>query len=198
MLQLYFTTTFKTFTQKENDVFTVVNVGRFTKVKNHTFIIDVFYELKKIEPNSKLILAGVGELLQNTKDKAERLGILEDVEFLNLCLDVPSLLSKCDVFLMPSIFEGLPVSLIEAQGANLPCVVSDSISREVNITGEIQFLSLNDSADVWAKKLYELKKTEKTDNRQKIIDAGYDIFTTAKMLSDFYLKKYNDLVVTNG
>ncbi|MDD5865568.1 MAG: glycosyltransferase [bacterium] len=174
---------------RDKNRFTVVNVARFTEQKNHTFLIDAFCELKKLDGSARLILAGEGALQEKIKEKTKRLGLTDSVTFLGDCNDVPRLLSKADAFCMPSLFEGLGIVLIEAQSCGVPCVASDTVPREADITGEVTFLSLADSPKKWAEELLKYKGREKTDNRQKIADAGYDIHTTADFLQNFYLER---------
>lgn len=169
--------------------FTVVNIARFTQQKNHDFLIDIFAELYHLDDTARLVLAGTGDLLEKTRRKVASLGLSSVVTFLGDCKDVARLLTTVDVLCMPSLFEGLPVSLVETQSAGVPCVVSNTIPAEADITGTITFLSLEDSPREWAEELLKHKHEEKPDNRQKIIDAGYDIRHTAKVLQDFYLSK---------
>lgn len=180
------------FTNADNrnkKVFTVVNIARFTQQKNHTFLLDIFAELYRMDSSARLVLAGTGTLMERIQKKAQALGIASAVTFLGDCNDVPGLLAAADVLCMPSLFEGLPVSLVETQSAGVPCVVSDTIPSEVNLTGMVTFLSLEDSPKKWAEALLRHKHMEKPDNRQKIREAGYDIHHTAAFLQEFYLKK---------
>lgn len=161
------------------------HVGNFVPEKNHQFILDVFVEVKKINECSKLILVGGGDktiLEKNTKEK----GLDEDVIFLGTRDDVPNLLMAFNVFLFPSTNEGLPVTLIEAQASGLNIVASDEITKEIDITGLINFISLNKSPKYWAKKLLENVEYKRTDTKNKIIKGGYDIKNNALILQDFY------------
>lgn len=174
---------------RRSDRFTVVNVGRFTQAKNHEFLLDIFSALYQMEDTARLVLAGTGALMEQTRKKAQSLGLEAAVTFLGDCNDVAGLLTTADVLCMPSLFEGLPVSLVETQAAGVPCVVSDRVPREADITGTVTFLPLEASPKVWAEELLKHKHQEKPDNRQKIIDAGYDIHHTAQVLQEFYLSK---------
>lgn len=171
---------------REKDLFTVVNVGRFVEAKNHGFLVDVFAAVHRMDGSARLILAGTGALQQQVKEKVAALGLDEWVAFLGDCSDVPGLLAKADVLCMPSLFEGLPVSLIETQAAGVPCVISDRIPAEVDITGEVEFLSLDDSPETWARSLLKYKGTDKKNNKQKVVESGYDIASTAAFLQGFY------------
>ena len=175
---------------RDENVFTVANIGRFVPAKNHSFLIDVFSELYKLDNSSRLVLAGTGALMEQIKTKVSDLNLTDYVTFLGDCNNIPSLLSKTDVVCMPSLFEGLPVTLIETQSAGVPCVISTGIPSEVDITGDVEFLSLDDSPAVWANKLLECKGKSKSDNREKIINSGYDIYSTANYLQQFYIENY--------
>lgn len=175
--------------KRDKKQFVVTNVGRFVEVKNHDFLIDVFDELYRLDSSARLVLAGTGALMEKVQKKVQTMGLSSAVTFLGDCNDVPGLLAAADVLCMPSLFEGLPVSLIEAQSAGVPCVISDTIPSEVDLTGTVTFLSLKDTPKKWAEALLRHKHQEKPDNRQKIKDAGYDIRHTASMLQEFYLQK---------
>lgn len=180
------------FTNRDNrdrNRFTVVNVARFTQPKNHGFLLDIFAELYRLDDTARLVLAGTGALLEPTRKKTKALGLEAAVTFLGDCNDVAQLLTTADVLCMPSLFEGLGISLVEAQAAGVPCVVSDRVPREADITGTVTFLPLEASPRVWAEELLKHKHREKPDNRQKIVDAGYDIRHTAQVLQEFYLSK---------
>ena len=184
------------FTNQDNRnkaLFTVVNVGRFAQSKNHEFLIEVFQELYRLDNTARLVLAGTGALLEKTREMVQARGLSGAVTFLEDCDDVAKLLTTADVVCMPSLFEGLPVSLVEAQSAGVPCVISDRIPAEANITGTVTFLSLEDSPQKWAEELLKHKHQKKPDNRQKLVDAGYDIRHTAKVLQDFYLSKGGEI-----
>ncbi len=180
---------FKSDDNRNKKEFSIVNIARFDLVKNHTFLIDVFNEIYKHDNSSKLYLAGTGNTQLSIKNKVSSLNLDSAVTFLDVCRDIPALLSKADVLCMPSLFEGLPVSLIEAQSTGTPCVVSDNITKEVNVTGDVEFLSLQDNSEKWAEALLKHKGKEKKNNRQKMIDTGYDINMSAKYLEEFYLSK---------
>ena len=132
----------------END-FVVAHVGRFSKQKNHSFLLDVFSEIVEINPDSVLLLVGMGELEEEIKHKANRLKITDKIHFLGVRNDVPQLLSAADVFVFPSFYEGMPNTVIEAQALSLHCVISDTITPEADITGLVEYLPLCD-AKQWA------------------------------------------------
>ncbi len=164
------------------------HIGRFTQQKNHDFLLDIFAEILKKQPDARLILAGGGPLEEKAKEKVKSLGISSCVIFAGLQKDTPALYNAMNCFLLPSLFEGLPVVLIEAQAAGLTCFVSDTVAQEAAITNSVHFLPLDIGAVGWADKIVSSPLT-RTDNMQKIKDAGYDIATCAQKLSDFYLSE---------
>lgn len=160
--------------------FVVGHVGRFSKQKNHDFIVDVFYEIQKEKNNAVLLLVGDGELKQTIEQKAKSLQIADKVLFLGVRSDVSSLLNAMDIFLFPSLYEGMPNTVIEAQANGLPCIVSDTITQEVELTDIIQRVSLNLSDVDWKNNCLTLyKKTANNNIRasycRKMKDNGYDI-----------------------
>lgn len=166
------------------------NVARFKKQKNHTFLIDIFAEIQKLNKQTVLILVGQGELEEEMKKKVSRLGLEDCVEFQGARSDVPTLLKSFDLFLLPSLFEGLPLVGIEAQAAGLPMVASDTVTPETDITGNVTFLSLDLPAEEWARKILNVcSDFERVDMTEAVRNAGYDIKQTAQWLQDFYLEK---------
>lgn len=163
------------------------HIGRIDKNKNHAFIIDVLKALNDLGLNATFVSAGKGDELDNIKQKAKQSGIENKVIFLGLRKDVPNVLQAFDIFIMPSMYEGLPVSAIEAQAAGLKCLLSDVITAETNVTGLVAFMSLNDSALSWAKTIQSMLPYERTDTSAQIRNAGYDIQAAADYLTNFYL-----------
>lgn len=169
----------------------IVNVGRFSPVKNHQFIIAIFKEFVKLEPNSKLFLVGGGLEEENVKQLVKEEGLSKDVVLTGMRKDIPDFLQAMDSFLMPSLYEGLPRVIVEAQGSGLPCLISDVVTREVALTDLVEFMSLDETAFDWAQKLNKIMYSAKrSDTRKQIINAGYDIKTIAENLQEFYLKVY--------
>lgn len=137
-------------TKLSKDDFVVGHVGRFSKVKNHTFLLDVFYELVKIKDNAKLLLVGVGLLESEIKRKICDLGIDEKVVILHHRTDVADLLRLCDVFVFPSFYEGFGIVLLEAQVSGLKCLISDTINSSSFLADKAIPVSLNKTAKDWA------------------------------------------------
>lgn len=129
------------------------HVGRFSPQKNHDFLIEVFYEYQKINKNSLLMLVGAGDLEERIREKTRELKIDEKVIFTGVRRDVPSILSAFDTFIFPSFYEGMPNTVIEAQASGLNCLISDTITREANVTGTVSYISLNIKPEYWANKI---------------------------------------------
>ena len=161
------------------------HVGRFHPQKNHSFLLDVFQRVHAQCPRSTLLLVGEGELQRDMVEKAVALGVAEDVIMTGNRNDVPELLGAMDRFAFPSLFEGLPVTLIEAQAAGLPCLISDVITRDVDVSPLITRLPLGD-AELWAQEL--LRDRPRLDVRGDIIRAGFDVEASAQMLCALYEK----------
>lgn len=130
--------------------FVVGHIGRFSHQKNHNFLIDVFAEIRKKNSDAVLLLVGDGELKAKIQNKVNLLGLDDSVIFAGIRKDVPALLSAMDVFVFPSFYEGMPNTVIEAQATGLPCVISSSITNEVQLTKNVQFVSLSNKHEYWA------------------------------------------------
>ena len=169
------------------DKFVIGHAGRFSDQKNHTFLLDIFAEIKKKQEDAVLLLFGVGELVEPMKEKAKRLGIEDSVIFYGASNEMDKMWQAMDVFLMPSLHEGLPVTGIEAQASGLPCVFSDEITKEVDVTKTSKFLSLSDDLEKWADVVISLRNVPRADNIEKLKNANYDICTTAETVSELYL-----------
>lgn len=160
------------------------HVGRFTSVKNHEYLLDVFSQVLRMKPDSVLLLVGTGELEQKIRNMVERRGLSDHVRFLGNRSDVNDLYQSMDVFVMPSLYEGLPLVGVEAQFAGLPCVFSDSISREVQFTKKCCFLGLDQGTEVWAKSVIQLGTTERAVN---IVECQkFDMKFACKTLENYY------------
>ena len=160
------------------------HVGRFMTQKNHDFLLRVFAQMPDY---TKLLLVGDGELRKPMEKLAEELGVRNRVLFMGIRDDVNRLLQAMDVFVFPSLFEGLPVSVIEAQAAGVPCILSDQVSRESKLVDEVEFLSLNESTEAWVQHILRYQPGSKANTYGIICDAGYDIVKNAEWLQNFYL-----------
>lgn len=145
------------------------HIGRFSRQKNHSFLLDVFKSYNNQNPNSVLMLVGGGELENEIRRKANLLEIEDKVIFTGIRSDIPSLLSAMDVFVFPSFYEGMPNTVIEAQATGLPCIIADAITKEANITGLVKYLPIGD-ADLWSDAILQTEiKTKKLLRKRFIL-----------------------------
>ncbi len=174
-------------TYKMSDKLIIGNVGRLAPVKNHSFLLDIFNEILQIIPNSELMLIGEGPEKENIIKKAADLGILDKIIFTGVRSDVNLLLQALDIIIMPSIYEGLPVCLIEAQASGLPLLLSDTISRQSKLIDSVVFKSLDDTPRSWAQETISLiNKHHRTDTSLIIKNNGFDITDTVDRLKSIY------------
>ena len=165
------------------------HVGRFNPQKNHPFLLDIFAVLLKKEPNAVLLLVGGGEDMPKIQAKVRTLGIAEHVRFLGVRSDVADLMQAMDVFVFPSLYEGLPVTMVEAQAADLPCLISDKVPPECILTeGLVDILPLSAEPETWARKILGKRDFPRTDRQAEIAVHGFDIATEAVKLQEFYLE----------
>lgn len=153
----------------------ICHIGRLSNQKNPLGMLDIFKAVLKFEPKALFMSVGTGEMEAEVIDYAKKIGVEKNVLFLGKRADIPELLAAADVFFLPSFYEGLPIVAIEAQASGLYCLLSDAVTKETDITGRVEFMSLNLPHNLWAEKLLELSKCERKILREKIIDAGYDI-----------------------
>lgn len=179
---------------KENAL-VIGHVGRFVKQKNHEFLIDVFNEIYKQNKNSILLLAGDGPLKSEIENKVKRLGLEKNVQFLGQRNDINELYQAMDVFVLPSLYEGLPVVGVEAQASGLLCFFSTNMTKEVNLLNSTKFVNLNHTPKYWADKILKRKKQfTRKDMSKEITDDNFNIKNESKKLEDYYLK-YNKNVL---
>lgn len=170
----------------DDDAIVIGHVGRFFEQKNHTFLVDIFEEYQKINPNSLLLLLGDGELRESIEQKVKDRG-LKNVRFLGVQSNINDWYQVMDLFLLPSLFEGLPVVGVEAQASGLTCVFSNAITPEIDISPYTKFLSLSESADQWA---YHINNVlDDHDRSNVVLDKRYDINECASILESFYLHR---------
>lgn len=175
------------------DVMVVGHVGRFNRQKNHEFLLEVFHKyVQEFNPTAHLLLVGTGELQKPFK-KGTTVPFDRPSTFVGGRPDVNRLLQAMDLFLFPSFMEGLSVSMVEAQCAGLPCVVSDRIPREAALTDQVSFLSLETAPRQWACEIERVRcmASRRTGYYQQIADAGYDIVKNAEWLQNYYLGQWN-------
>jgi hypothetical protein len=172
------------------DKFVIGNIGRLHEQKNQSFLIDIFYEIQKNKDNAILLIIGKGPLENELKEKVSNLGINNKVYFLGNRKDVERIYQGMDVFVLPSLFEGLGIVAVEAQVSGLPVVASTGVAKEANITNNIQNIDLNDSIDTWKEAICK-SNVESRNSVEKIVrNSKFDVKNNAKFLQEFYLKKY--------
>lgn len=168
--------------------FVIGHIGRFSTQKNHEFLIDVFYEVSKKVTNARLLLIGEGPHEKAVKEKVESLGLSDKVFFLGQRQDVSQLLQAIDVFCLPSKFEGLPIVLVEAVASGLPCLISDSITKEVTIFPNVFMINLNSSQ--WIDYLVNIARdTNRKNTYNFVIQMGYSIKHSVSELELFYSER---------
>lgn len=158
----------------QGDEFVVGHVGRFSDEKNHTFLIDIFNEVVKLRPLSRLMLIGSGELESTIKEKVKFLDLEDNVLFIGNVNNVYDYYQAMDCFVLPSKFEGLGMVGIEAQCSGLPCIVSDGCPEELRVTEKLEYLSLGSVPTKWAEMLLEKNHIIREDSSGEIVDAGFD------------------------
>lgn len=159
-----------------SDALLIGHIGRFNKQKNHGYLIKVFSEVVKKRPDAMLLLVGEGELMEEVRKASSEAGIEDKVVFAGVRSDVPQLLSAMDVLALPSLYEGMPNVVIEAQAVGVPCVISDTITREANVTGNVKYLSIDLPPEDWADALIEKKQIVRGDAASIMKSRGYSIF----------------------
>lgn len=169
------------------------HVGRFDVQKNHAFLIDVFAEVHRRVPDSVLLLIGndAGKVGQSIHGKVNSLGLDEAVCFLGVRSDVADLMQAMDVFLFPSLFEGLSVASMEAQASGLPTIISDGVPIECKKTDLVEVVPLSADPEIWADKVLEMGKRPRENACEQIKAAGFDIEKSAEELQQFYIKAVN-------
>lgn len=174
--------------------FVIGHVGRLSYQKNHKFLIKIFDELHKKEPNARLVLVGVGEKEKAIRKQVNELHLSRYVQFLGNRSDVANLYQAFDVFVMPSLFEGIPVVGIEAQFSGLPCVFSNNVPSEVRFTSMCNFLSLKDGLDDWINKIISLKNApRKIMKNAELYNSVYNIGHAYSILQNYYMNLYGKL-----
>lgn len=173
------------------DKFVICHVGRFNAQKNHSLLIDIFNLVHYQRPNSVLLLAGDGDLEERIKAKVEGLGLSDCVRFLGVRSDINDILLASDVFLFPSLYEGLPVTLVEAQASGIKCVISDAIPADCQITKNIDIVPLEASTGNWANAVLAFADGyHRKDTYPTIVKKDFDIKENAAWLEEFYINEY--------
>lgn len=172
------------------DTFVLGHVGRITVPKNHKFLVELFAEYHKMNQNSKLLLVGGGELFEEVKQQISQLGINDAVVMVGSKTNTEDYYQAMDVFVFPSLWEGLPVSVVEAQANGLPCLLSDTITRDVDLTDLVSYFPLDNKA-MWDKgiksAMSKIRSEASKDNKKQL--APFDSRKVAMSLQEFYLEQ---------
>lgn len=177
----------------KDDTLVIGHIGRFVAQKNHTFLVDIFNEIYKKNNNSILLLAGQGPLMEDIKNKVKDLNLDDSVKFLGQRNDANELYQAFDVFLLPSLYEGLPVVGVEAQAAGLLCYLSDDMTKETKVLDITKFMSLNNTPEEWADNILDdVKKYKRIDTSKEMTAKNFNIKEEAKKLEEYYLNLYNN------
>lgn len=172
----------------KEDTIVIGHIGRFVAQKNHNFLIDIFNQFHKKEKNSILLLAGQVPLQEEIKNKVRELGLDDSVKFLGQRNDANELYQVFDVFLLPSLYEGLPVVGVEAQASGLLCFFSDDMTKETKVLDSTVFMSLSNTAEEWAGEiLTNLKDYKRINTKSEVSDNGFDIEIEARKLEKYYI-----------
>lgn len=161
--------------QIDSDIILLGHIGRFMTQKNHMFLLQIFHSFHQKHPNTKLIMVGDGELRSHVEAEVCRLGLEDSVIFTGVRSDIPELLSAMDIMLLPSLYEGMPNTVIEAQATGLPCVISSSVTREAKITDLVKYAAIDREVDCWEEPMLKLLQIGRLDTTKQMIDAGYSI-----------------------
>lgn len=171
------------------DKLVIGHVGRMTEAKNHFFLIDVFAEVIKKNENAVLLLIGDGELKGDIENKIAKEGLNNKIILLGSKNDTEKYYQAMDIFVFPSLWEGLGIVAIEAQASGLPCVVSDTIPKEIDINaGLIHVLKLSDESEKWAQMINSIDTVNRVGRFEEVKQSGYDVTENAKKMQRFYLK----------
>ena len=179
----------------KEDTIVIGHIGRFVAQKNHTFLIDIFNQFHKKEKNSILLLAGQGPLQEEIKNKVRELGLDDSVRFLGQRNDANELYQVFDVFLLPSLYEGLPVVGVEAQASGLLCFFSDDMTKETKVLDSTVFMSLSNTDDEWATSILDnYINFRRKDTTSDITKSNFNIKYETNKLKN----KYSELLTKTG
>lgn len=174
-----------------DDNFLCGHVGTFSVVKNHKYLVDIFKEILSKNPNAKLVCCGAGALMGSVKEHARELGVLDSIIFAGVVKNCNEFMMAMDVFIFPSIFEGFPVSILEAQATGLPAVISDVITTEVDLTSLVNRMSINESPSLWADKILSLQASERSQYNNVIVRSRFNMSETVKWFETLYSQLAN-------
>lgn len=170
--------------------FVIGHIGRLSYQKNHKFLIEIFSEILKKEKESILLLIGVGEKEKELKEQVKKLNIEKEVYFLGKREDVAELYQAMDLFLMPSLFEGVPVVGVEAQFSGLPCIFSDKVPKEVKFCEKVDFIELNATIKTWVETIEKIRNKDRKILEEKLKESPYNIKKARLILEKYYLELF--------
>ena len=173
------------------DKLVIGHIGRFDEQKNHKFLVDIFEKIKEENKNAILLLVGKGNLENEIKKQVEELNLNDSVIFLGIRKDIPQLLMAMDIFVFPSLYEGMPNTVIEAQATGLKCIISDIITKEANITGLVNYVSINNTASEWKNIITENLNYKREDMSKIFKEKGYDITLVLEKKQGIFLNEIN-------
>lgn len=172
---------------KIENKFVVGHIGRFSEQKNHKFLIEIFREVSKKEPNAILLLIGDGELKEEIKNLVNKYELNEKVIFIDSVSNANEYYQAMDIFVLPSLFEGLPVVGIEAQASGTNCIFSDTITKELELTNFVKFISIDDdSKGKWVEEIIKNKNRGKNEVCNTKLSQNYNIAREAKRMMSIY------------
>ena len=176
-----------------SDKFVVGHIGRFVPTKNHLFLIDIFYEILREKENAILLLIGDGNVKSDIEYEVKKLGIEKNIIFYGVSDKVEDLLQAMDIFILPSLFEGLGMVLIEAQSSGLKCFTSSGVvPNEAKISDNIEYISLNENPTFWAKNILKYYDGyERKNMLQNVYINNYDINKISNDMEKFYISNHN-------
>ena len=166
------------------DKVVIGHVGRFDKVKNHLFLIKLFAEYSKEYDDSALVLIGVGDTEDQCRQLVKEYGKEDKVLFLGVRSDISDLLQMIDVMVMPSFYEGFPVTMIEAQASGLPIIASTGVSKETDIYGLVKYISLESDLQQWIEEIHGMIGKRDKQGYKKVYDAGFDVNQVVKRIEE--------------
>ena len=173
-----------------DNTFVIGHVGRMTTPKNHRFLVELFAEYHKKNQNSRILLVGDGELFETVQQQCTQLGISDSVIMVGSKTNTEDYYQVMDVFVFPSLWEGLPVSVVEAQANGLHCLLSDVITHDVDLTDQVRYLALANK-EVWFCEVANLQRKHRiaatAENMAKL--QPFDATVVAKQLQSFYLEQ---------
>lgn len=183
-------------TKINDDTLIIGNIGRMVAQKNQTFLIDIFNEVHKLNENSVLLLIGQGPLQNEIKDKVDKLGLTNSVKFIGQVTNANDYYNAMDVFVLPSLYEGLPVVGVEAQANGLKCYLSTDMTKETKVLEKTEFVSLKLNAKEWSKKILKgLDKNKREEDTEKeMTEKGFNIKKESKKLEKIYQNIITDVI----